>query len=31
MVKNYLKKIENKVIKNIEYLNLEENLGNKLF
>ena len=31
MAKNYLKKVENKVIKNIEHPGLEENSGNKLF
>ena len=31
MARNYLKKVENKVIKNIKYFGLEENLGNKLF
>ena len=31
MVKNYPKKVENKVIKNIKYSNLEEDSGNKLF
>ena len=31
MAKNYLKKVENKVIENIEYFGLEENSGNRLF
>ena len=31
MAKNCAKKIENKIIKNTEYPNLEKNSGNKLF
>ena len=31
MVRNYLKKIKNKVIENTEYPSLKKNLGNKLF
>ena len=31
MVKNYPKKVKNKVIKNIKHPNLEENSKNRLF
>ena len=31
MVRNYLKKIENKVVENIEHPGLKENSGNRLF
>ena len=31
MVKNYLKKVENKVVENIEHPNLKKSLGNRLF
>ena len=31
MARNYLKKVKNKVVENAEYLNLKENLENRLF
>ena len=31
MVENYLKKIENKAVENVEQPNLKENLENRLF